>query len=67
MLVLSREVGQRVLLSVRGVEVWLSVVDVRGAGANASVRLGLDGPPEAVFTREELLGPRREGDGRAER
>jgi hypothetical protein len=56
-----------VLLSVRGVEVWLSVVDVRGGGPGALVRLGLEGPPEAVFTREELLPPRREGDGRAER
>jgi carbon storage regulator len=47
MLVLSRKVGERVLI---GDRVAITIVRING---NA-VRLGIDAPPEMVVVREEL-------------
>jgi carbon storage regulator len=48
MLVLSRKVGQRVLL---GNQVSITVVKI----SNGGVRIGIDAPPELPIVREELL------------
>ena len=48
MLVLSRKVGQRVLL---GNHVSITVVKI----SNGGVRIGIDAPPELPIVREELL------------
>jgi len=50
MLVLTRKVGERVLI---GDQVAVTVVRIQG---NA-VRLGIDAPPEMAVVREELAQP----------
>jgi carbon storage regulator len=50
MLVLSRKVGERVLI---GEEISITVVRV----ANGGVRLGIIAPPEFAIMREELALP----------
>ncbi len=47
MLVLSRKVGERVLI---GDRIAVTIVRVNGNG----VRLGIEAPPEMVVVREEL-------------
>lgn len=47
MLVLSRKVGERILI---GENIAVTVVRVSGGG----VRLGIEAPPETVIVREEL-------------
>jgi carbon storage regulator len=55
MLVLSRKVGERILI---GDDVWIMVVDVH----RGKVRLGIDAPRGTEIQREENLGPdRRQG------
>ena len=49
MLVLSRKVGERVLL---GVDVEVVVLGIRGS----RVQLGFQAPPETTIRREELRG-----------
>jgi carbon storage regulator len=65
MLVLSRMVGERLLI---GDEVVVVITQVRGN----KVRLGIEAPPEVLVLREELVGrepvvsgqlPMAEGDG----
>lgn len=51
MLVLSRNESESVIIRVAGVEIRVVYVGTRGSHG----RLGFDGPPEAVFIREELL------------
>lgn len=50
MLVLSRKVGERIIIG-QGIEI--SVVDVRGG----RVRLGIEAPREVGIRRQELLFP----------
>lgn len=47
MLVVSRKVGERLLI---GDSIAITVVKVAGGG----VRLGIEAPPEMAITREEL-------------
>ena len=49
MLVLSRKVGQRILV---GDDIAITVVRLTGGG----VRLGIEAPPEMPVVREELAG-----------
>lgn len=48
MLVLSRKVGERILV---GENIWVTVVDIRGD----KVRIGIDAPGDTPIKREELL------------
>ncbi len=50
MLVLSRKKSERIRIRIGTIEVWVTVVETRGG----KVRIGLAGPPEAEFDREEL-------------
>ena len=54
MLVLSRKVGERIVLTLPGgSEIWLSLLAIdRSRGY---VRLGLEAPADVVISREELL------------
>jgi carbon storage regulator len=47
MLVLSRKVGERVLI---GDQIAVTVVRIQGGG----VRLGIEAPPNLIVVREEL-------------
>lgn len=59
MLVLSRRVGERVLLD--GGAVVVTVLAVRGS----QIRLGFDAPPDVDVQREELaVAPPRTASGR---
>jgi len=58
MLVLSRKVGQRILV---GDEIAITVVRLTGGG----VRLGIEAPPEMCVVREELAERMRQ-EGRPE-
>lgn len=58
MLVLTRKPGERVAIEVGDILVWATIVDVRPDGA---VKVGLDGPPEARFDREEIRAARLKG------
>lgn len=56
MLVLSRKVGERIVVG-NGREIVLTVVDIdRG-----KVRIGIEAPPDVLVLREELT--KRNGDG----
>lgn len=58
MLVLSRKIGERIVLPEMGVV--LTVLDVRGG----QIRLGISAPPEVAVYREELwLSKRAAEDG----
>lgn len=52
MLVLSRKLGEKIMITVPGAgELWITVVDIdRG-----KIRLGIDAPREWVVMRQELL------------
>lgn len=52
MLVLSRKVGEKILI---GEEIVVTVVRVTGS----KVRLGFDAPPEVTVLREEVEDERR--------
>ena len=55
MLVLSRKVGERVLI---GDRIAITIVRING---NA-VRLGIEAPPEMIVVRQELAEPAAEGE-----
>ncbi|MEC7356363.1 MAG: carbon storage regulator CsrA [Planctomycetota bacterium] len=57
MLVLSRKVGERILI---GPDIAVTVVRVTGGG----VRLGIEAPPELPVVREELAQAIQEEQGR---
>ena len=57
MLVLSRKVGERILI---GPDIAVTVVRVTGGG----VRLGIEAPPELPVAREELAEAIQEEQGR---
>lgn len=50
MLVLSRKIGERIMLPEQNIT--LVVVDVHGN----RVRLGIEAPPDVTILREELVG-----------
>ena len=56
MLVLSRKVGERILI---GPDIAVTVVRVAGGG----VRLGIEAPPELPVVREELAQAIQEEQG----
>jgi sRNA-binding carbon storage regulator CsrA len=56
MLSLGRHCGERVAIDVGGVRVWVTVLAVLSP---TKVRLGFDGPSEAVISREDFLPGRR--------
>jgi len=58
MLVLSRKVGQRILV---GDQIAITVVRIAGGG----VRLGIEAPPELPIVREEMVHRLDEADARA--
>ena len=58
MLVLSRKVGQRILL---GDQISITVVRINGGG----VRLGIEAPPEMPVIREEMQAKLRAADDAA--
>ena len=57
MLVLSRKVGERILI---GPDIAVTVVRVTGGG----VRLGIEAPPELPVVREELAQAIQDEQGR---
>lgn len=57
MLVLSRKVGERILI---GPDIAITVVRVTGGG----VRLGIEAPPELPVVREELAQAIQDEQGR---
>ncbi len=57
MLVLSRKVGERILI---GPDIAVTVVRVTGGG----VRLGIEAPPDLPVVREELAQAIQEEQGR---
>ena len=60
MLVLSRKVGERILV---GDEVTITVVRIAGGG----VRIGIEAPPELAVIREELKDGRRDSNSSSSR
>lgn len=57
MLVLSRKVGERILI---GENITVMVVRIAGGG----VRLGIEAPPEMAVVREELKAELEQADAR---
>jgi len=56
MLVLSRRLGEKVVVMVGSKEIVLTVVDIdRG-----KIRIGFDAPAEFAIFREELLPPKND-------
>lgn len=62
MLVLTRRVDQSILIG-DGIEI--RVVQIKGSGAGAQVRLGIVAPPGMTILRKELLDAVREENRRA--
>lgn len=60
MLVLSRKVEQAIVAQINGIEVRISIREVRGN----TVSLGLEGPDEVIFVREELLQDQQDEAGK---
>lgn len=56
MLVMSRKKNERVRIRVGDLDLWVTLVEVRGDKA----RLGFEGPKDAQFMREEVI-PRLPG------
>ena len=52
MLILGRKLGERIRLTVNGIEIW---VEVNRLAAN-DVRVGITAPPEVAIEREEIIG-----------
>ena len=63
MLVLSRRIGERVRVSVNGVEVWVTVLSRRRP--SGVVSLGFEAPPEARIDRAEVVARQRLGMSRS--
>ena len=58
MLVLSRKVGERILI---GDDVTITIVRINGGG----VRVGIEAPPEMMVVREELKNAMPAGAAKA--
>jgi carbon storage regulator len=59
MLLLSRKVGEKIVIKSPGGDIWVTVTEVdRG-----KVRLGIDCPREIAIWREELLGREKPPQG----
>lgn len=58
MLVLSRKVGERILLQVGETRIWITVV----AKDRGKMRIGVEAPREVTITREELSPGRKEDE-----
>lgn len=54
MLVLGRKVGQKVVVGEGDSQVTVQVVDIKGYGPNATIRLGFDCPKEIPIGRIEI-------------
>jgi carbon storage regulator CsrA len=52
MLVLGRGIGERIRLTVNGIEIWVSIERIQ----SNDVRVGITAPPEVVIVREEKIG-----------
>lgn len=52
MLVLTRKVGEKVIIQVGGEQITVQVVEIQG---KSGVRLGFDAPDDVDIDREELL------------
>lgn len=57
MLVLTRKVGERILI---GDDITIELVEIRKAGKAATVRLGITAPKEIRVDREEVRAKRTE-------
>ena len=57
MLVLSRKVGERILI---GDDVWIMVLDIR---STERVRLGIEAPKDVAVDRAEVRKQKDESDG----
>ena len=54
MLVLGRRKNERIRIEHAGAYIWITVAAV----GDVQVKLGFDGPPDAIFLREEVIeGP----------
>jgi carbon storage regulator CsrA len=51
-LILGRKLGERIRLTVNGIEIW---VEVNRIAAN-DVRIGITAPPAVEIVREEVIG-----------
>ena len=51
MLVLSRQVDEKIMV---GDDIEITIVDVRGAGSNAKVRVGISAPRGLAVHRKEV-------------
>ena len=51
MLVLSRRIGEAVIVQVGDIEIVVSLEDLRGNQA----KLGFEAPPEVIILRDEIL------------
>ena len=52
MLVLGRGIGERIRLTVNGIEIWVQVIRI----AANDVRIGITAPPAVEIVREEIIG-----------
>jgi carbon storage regulator len=52
MLILGRKLGERIRLTLNGIEIW---VEVNRIAAN-DVRIGITAPPAVEIVREEVIG-----------
>ena len=52
MLILGRKLGERIRLTLNGIEIW---VEVNRIAAN-DVRIGITAPPAVEIVREEIIG-----------
>jgi carbon storage regulator CsrA len=52
MLILGRKLGERIRLTLNGIEIW---VEVNRIAAN-DVRIGIAAPKEVAIEREEIIG-----------
>lgn len=52
MLVLQRLIGQRIKI---GKDITITLVQVKGGGKHARVRIGIEAPPEVPVHREEIF------------
>lgn len=52
MLILGRKLGERIRLTVNGIEIWVSVERLGGNDC----RIGIEAPPAVEIVREEIIG-----------
>lgn len=58
-LLLTRHVGERLVIRTGGGDVWVTVVETH----RGEVRLAIHAPPEMSILREELVAKEEGGDG----